>query len=82
MRPKALFRRETPERRASLYRAVEYLALRGMHARLIAQVCGLSVYQVYTACAQMQIKLRDYRDGLGPVGKPTAEQGRKLGRGR
>lgn len=78
MIPKALFRRETPERRASLYRAVQYLALRGMHAKVIASVCGLSLYQVYTACAHMQIRLRDYRDGLGPVGSTTVKAARKM----
>lgn len=82
MIPKALFRRETPERRASLYRSVEYLALHGMHAQTIADVCGLSVSQVYTACGHMQIKLRDYRDGKGPVGSAVVSQAKTKPKGK
>ncbi len=62
-----MFKREAPERRASLYRTVEYMALRGFHASTVARVCGITVSQVYTACRQMRIKLRAYRDGDGPV---------------
>lgn len=62
-----LFRTEAPERRASIYKTVEYMALRGFHCRKIAEVCGITEGQVYTACGQMRIRLRDYRDGKGPV---------------
>jgi hypothetical protein len=78
----ALFRTVDVAIRDRLYKAVEFLALRGMHARTIASVCGLSTGQVYTACAHMKIKLRDYRDGLGPVGSVVVGEGRTKARGR
>lgn len=64
-----MFKREPAERRDSLYRTVEYMALRGFHASTIARVCGITVSQVYTACGQMRIKLRAYRDGVRPVAR-------------
>lgn len=76
-----LFRTVNAAIRNRLYNAVKLLALHGMHARTIASVCGISAGQVYTACAQMQIRLRDYRDGLGPVGSLVAGKGRRIARG-
>lgn len=64
-----LFKTQPKERRQSLYRTVEYMALRGFHAWKIADVSGITISQVYTACRQMQIRLRDYRDGKGDVAK-------------
>ena len=62
-----LFKTQPQERRASLYRTVEYLAQHGFHAQTIADVAGISKSQVYTATHHMQIKLRAYRDGHGAV---------------
>ena len=71
---RSLFRTQPPERRASIYRTVEYMALRGFHCKKIAAVCGITESQVYTACGQMQIRLRDYRDGKGPVAEQVVRR--------
>lgn len=54
--------------RQLLYRRVRYLADYGMHGQTVALSCGISKGDVYLACKQMQVKLRDYRDGKGPNG--------------
>lgn len=64
-----LWRSVAPERRDSMFRTIEYLALRGFHARTIARVVGGTIGQVYLACQKLQIKLRDYRDGKGEVAR-------------
>jgi len=58
-----LWRTVSPERRDSVFRTIEYLALRGFHAWKIADVTGVTVSQVYIACQKLRIRLRDYRDG-------------------
>lgn len=42
-----------------------YLADRGLHARTIGEITGLTKGQVYYRCKQLGISLRDYRNGLG-----------------
>jgi len=39
----------------------------GLHGDIIAKATGLSRCQVYYRARQVGIKLRDYRDGRGPV---------------
>lgn len=72
MRPdpvtRALFRSMDKLLRDHLYRMIEFLAVRGLHAKAIAGAVGVSVSQVYLACGHLKIRLRDYRDGRGPVG--------------
>jgi hypothetical protein len=65
-----MFKNEPEERRKSIYDTVQYLGERGFHAHTISKVAGISISQVYTACRQMQIRLRDYRDGFG---KPAVD---------
>ncbi len=79
---RALFRAMDEKIRAHLYRGVEFLALRGLHAKAIASLMGMTPSQIYQACGHMKIRLRDYRDGLGPVGSKVASQGRQIGRGK
>lgn len=78
MRPdpatRVLFRQMERKFRDHLYRSIEFLAVRGMHARTIAEAVGVSVSQVYTACGHLHVRLRDYRDGLGPVGAPLVKR--------
>lgn len=62
-----LFKGIDPDRRNSVYRTIEYMALRGFHAHKIADVAGVTRSQVYTACGHLQIKLKDYRNGIGEV---------------
>ena len=62
-----LWRTVAPERRDSLFKNIEYFALRGFHAQKIADICGCNKSQIYMACQKLQIKLRDYRDGKGEV---------------
>lgn len=64
-----LWRTIQPSRRDSVFRTIEHLAKHGFHAWKIAQVAGCSVAQVYQACAKLQIRLRDYRDGLNDEAK-------------
>jgi hypothetical protein len=56
-----------PERRVSLFRTIRYYIERGFHAWKIAEICGCSEGNVYTAAAKLQMRLRDYRDGKGDV---------------
>jgi len=49
-------------------RTCKYLADRGLHARTIAEVTGLTATQVYYRCQRLGIHLRDYRDGKGQCG--------------
>lgn len=79
---RALFRRLDSAIRHRLYTGVEFLALRGLHAKAIATATGISVWQVYQMCRQMKIRLRDYRDGRGPVGAAVYSAGRKKARGK
>lgn len=69
-----LFKNQPQARRASLYVGVQYMAWHGFHAATISDVMGISKCQVYTACRQMQIRLRDYRDGRGPVAPKVMAQ--------
>ncbi len=62
-----LFKTQPAERRWSIYKGVEYMALYGFHAQFIADTYGISKGQVYTACRQMRVPLRGYRDGKGPM---------------
>lgn len=39
----------------------------GLHGHVIAKMTGLSVGQVYYRAKQMGFRLRDYRDGRGPI---------------
>jgi hypothetical protein len=43
------------------------LAENGLHAKTIAEACGLTVGQVHYRCKQIGMSLRDYRDGLTPT---------------
>jgi hypothetical protein len=62
-----LFKGIDPNRKDSIYRTIEYMALRGFHAHKIADVAGVTLSQVYRACGHMQVKLKDYRNGIGEV---------------
>ena len=45
------------------------MAMRGFHGHTIAIATGLSVVQVYYRVRLQGFKMRDYRDGKGPIGK-------------
>lgn len=71
--------RKVPEaQRYNLYWTIEYMALRGFHCKKIAEVCGLNEGSVYLACQKLQIRLRDYRDGKGPVAQAFVAQARHV----
>ena len=44
-----------------------HLVNHGLHGSTIARATGLSVGQIYYRAKRMGIRLRDYRDGRGPV---------------
>jgi len=44
-----------------------HLVSHGLHGHVIAKMTGLSVGQVYYRAKQMGYRLRDYRDGRGPI---------------
>lgn len=62
--------------------AVRYLGIHGLHGKAIAALCGVSVWKVYHICYQSDIKLRDYRDGLGMAGTRIASKGKAIAEGR
>jgi hypothetical protein len=45
-----------------------HLANYGLHAKTIGKATGLSRGQIYYRAKQVGVRLRDYRDGKGPVG--------------
>lgn len=45
-----------------------HLANYGLHASTISKATGLSRGQIYYRNKQVGVRLRDYRDGKGPVG--------------
>lgn len=66
------------DQRDRLFRRIEFMAHHGLHAKAIAEVAGCSVGSVYTALHKLQIRLRDYRDGKGPVGKMIVIETKKI----
>lgn len=46
------------------------MAMRGLHGHTIAKATGLSVAQIYYRDHLPGFKMRDYRDGKGPIGVP------------
>lgn len=45
-----------------------------LHAHVIAQICGLSVSQVYYRLRKNNISLRDIRNGVAGVGKEAVRE--------
>jgi len=54
------------------------LAGKGYHAALIARMTGLTKGQVYTRCQQLDVRLRDYRNGETEEAKEDLKQQEKL----
>lgn len=75
---RAMFRKMDQKLRDYVYRSVEFLAVRGLHAQVIADCCGLAKWEVYRACRQMKVRLRDYRDGKGEVGSVLVARTREV----
>lgn len=68
------------DRRYWLYKTIEFMALRGFHCRTIARVCGITEGQVYLALQKLRIRLRDYRDGKGPVAQRFMSEAHQVSR--
>lgn len=57
------------ESREQLFSRVTYMIEHGFHGHYIAELCGISVGQVYTAAHKLGLSVRDYRDGRTSAAK-------------